>query len=141
MIIFFDRMCWTNYWEICNLTNINFESRPTTSSTVKSTRLIGKYFTNFIPATWLKANALRKCAVCSKNEIHKESQYWYSILCATVCEKINWISYILKNFSRLWILAFCWNFVIFYNNNLFNNELLIFWHKNICHHRFASILL
>ena len=46
------------------------------SRAAKPTRLIGKHFPNFIPATQSKTKPLRKCAVCSKNGIRKESRYW-----------------------------------------------------------------
>lgn len=59
------------------------------NKSAKPTRLIGKHFPNFIPSTSSKANPMRRCAVCSKNGIRKESRYWCSTcevpLCVVSC--------------------------------------------------------
>lgn len=59
------------------------------SKCTKPTRLIGKHFPNFIPATTSKPNPLRRCAFCSKNGKRKESRFWCTkcevALCVVPC--------------------------------------------------------
>ena len=61
--------------------------RPTKCT--KPTRLIGKHFPNFIPATTSKPNPLRRCAFCLKNGKRKESRFWCTkcevALCVVPC--------------------------------------------------------
>lgn len=70
-------------------TQISIAGCPTASSTTKPTRLIEKHFPNFISAISSKANPLRRCVVCSKNKIRKQSRYWCfaceMLLCLVSC--------------------------------------------------------
>ena len=58
----------------------------------KTSRLIGRHFPDYCPATEKNPKPTRKCAQCRKNNIRKQSSYWCPDcevgLCVSPCFKI-----------------------------------------------------
>lgn len=65
------------------------KSADTTRLTHRVTPLVGNHFPDYIPGTSKTANPTRRCSVCYKRKIRKESRYWCSIckipLCVVPC--------------------------------------------------------
>lgn len=101
---------------------------------------------NFIPATPLKANPLRRCAICSKNGIRKESPLlvldltkchfmWYLALKNTILKSTELLKFFFMNFIIfLAIFKFIMTIPFTTMNVTHYNNVHFLSNKNIIHH-------